>query len=101
VPRIFFTPNVQRHVACPPAEVAGKTVREVLHAYFVEHPTARGYVLDEQGALRPHMVVFVNNEPISDRVRQSDVVPADAEVFVMQALSGGQFFRTSRGKPRG
>jgi hypothetical protein len=35
------------------------------------------------------MVVFVNNEPISDRIRLSDAVPENAEMFVMQALSGG------------
>ncbi len=90
MPRICFTPNVQRHLACPPGEVAGRTVREVLDAYFAGNAKARGYVLDDQGALRPHMVIFVNNEPIDDRVKLSDVIGADAEVFVMQALSGGQ-----------
>ena len=89
MPRICFTPNVQRHHSCPPAEVAGHTVREALDAYFAANPKARGYVLDEQGALRPHMVVFVNNEPISDRIRLSDAVPENGEIFVMQALSGG------------
>lgn len=28
--RVVFTPNLQRHVICPPAEVIGATVREVL-----------------------------------------------------------------------
>src|SRR5947209_16739434 len=32
--RVVFTANLQRHVACPPAEVAGRTVREVLDAAF-------------------------------------------------------------------
>ena len=91
MPSLFFTPNVQRHLACPPGEVAGRTVREVLEAYFTGNPKARGYVLDDQGALRPHMVIFVDNEPITDRVRLSDTVSPDAEVFVMQALSGGVF----------
>ena len=89
MPRLFFTPNVQRHVACPPAEVAGHTVREALEAYFALHPKARGYVLDDQGALRSHMVIFVDNEPINDRIRLSDEVVENSEVFVMQALSGG------------
>ena len=46
-------------------------------------------MLDEQGALRPHMVIFVDNEPIHDRVQLSDAVSPDGELFVMQALSGG------------
>jgi sulfur carrier protein ThiS len=70
-------------------EVAGRTVREVLDAVFEVHAQARGYVLDEQGGLRQHMVVFVDGEPIKDRDRQSDRVGPNAEVYVMQALSGG------------
>ena len=90
MPRLFFTPNLQRHLECPPAEVAGTTVLETLEAYFAEHPRARGYILDEQGALRKHMVIFVDNAPILDREHLSDPVPANGEGFVMQALSGGE-----------
>lgn len=86
---VAFTPAMQRHVECPPAEVRGRTVREVLDAVFHGNPRARGYVLDEQGALRHHMVVFVNGRAIRDRSGLSDPVPVDAEVYVMQALSGG------------
>jgi hypothetical protein len=35
------------------------------------------------------MVVFVNGQPIRDRADLTDPVPDGAEVFVMQALSGG------------
>lgn len=87
--QVKFTPNIQRHVPCPPAEVSGGTIREVLDAVFQSNPRARGYILDEQGAVRHHVVVFVNNQPIRDREKLSDAVPDGAEVFVMQALSGG------------
>ena len=33
--------------------------------------------------------LFINGEPISDRATLGDVVPKGAEVYVMQALSGG------------
>ena len=89
MPRVVFTPNLQRHVACPPADVPGATVRDALEAVFATNPRARGYVLDEQGALREHMAVFVDGEQVADRRRLSDPVRADAEVYVMQALSGG------------
>jgi hypothetical protein len=89
MPRVIFTPNLQRHVACPPVEVGGTMVREILDAVFAANPVARGYVLDEQGCLRRHMVVFVNGQQIHDSVRLSDVVPPGGEVYVMQALSGG------------
>jgi sulfur carrier protein ThiS len=69
--------------------VAGSTVREVLDAVFASNQRARSYVLDEHGAVRKHMIVFVNGEMIHDREKLSDPVPDGAEVYVMQALSGG------------
>jgi hypothetical protein len=87
--RVVFTTNIQRHIVCPPADVAGRTVREVLDAVFADNARARGYVLDDQGALRKHMNVFIDGVQITDRDGLSDAVAADAEVYVMQALSGG------------
>ena len=89
MPRVCFTQNLQRHVRCPEEEVAGATVREVVDAYFARHPHARSYVLDEHGALRPHVVIFVGEARASDRKSLSDAVEAGAEVWIMQALSGG------------
>ncbi len=89
MPKVAFTPNLQRHVECPPQEVAGETVREVLNQIFDSNPRLQGYVLDEQGALRKHMVIFVNGKAILDRDQLSDRVPENGEVFVFQALSGG------------
>jgi sulfur-carrier protein len=87
--RVSFTQNIQRHVPCPPSGVTGATVREVLESVFRENERARNYVLDDQGALRRHMIVFVNGAAVRDRLTLADPVPNDAEVHVMQALSGG------------
>ena len=73
----------------PALAVEGATVREALDAVFVTNPGLRGYVLDDQGRLRRHVVVFVNGEMIEDRERMSDRVEPSSELFVMQALSGG------------
>jgi sulfur carrier protein ThiS len=87
--RVVFTPNLQRHVACPAAEAPGATVREVLEAVLAGNAQARGYILDDQSALRKHMAVFVNGAPVRDRQHLSDPVSEQAEIYVMQALSGG------------
>jgi len=89
MPRVAFTQNLQRHVECPETTAAGRTVREVLDAVFAANPRARGYVLDDQGELRHHMTIFVDGVLLRDRVRLSDTVAPDGEVYVMQALSGG------------
>lgn len=89
MPRVVFTQNLQRHVTCPPAQVAGGTVRELLDAVFMQNERARGYILDEGGSLRKHIMVFIDGEMIQDRIHLADAVPAEGEVYVMQALSGG------------
>ena len=86
---VVFTENIQRHVACPPALVSGATVGEVLDRVFEGNERARGYVLDDLGAVRKHMVVFINGKPIRDRTSLSDPVTDGSEVYIMQALSGG------------
>ena len=84
-----FTPNLARHLDCPEATVDGDTLREVLDAYFDHNPGTRGYVLDDQGAVRKHVVIFVNRQIVRDRSGLSDGVADGDVVFVMQALSGG------------
>jgi len=86
---LHFTQNLARHLTCPEAAVAGGTLREALDEYFVSNPGARNYVLDDQGAVRKHVVMFVNQEPIGDRIGLSDVIDDGDEIFVIQALSGG------------
>ena len=89
MPRVVFTANLQRHVPCPPCQVAGRTAREALDQAFALYPRVRSYVLDEHGALRRHMAVFVNGRPAADREGLGDPVQDADEVMVMQALSGG------------
>lgn len=89
MPRVVFTPNLQRHVPCPPTTVDAATVGEALTLVFHNNPRLRGYVVDERGALRKHMTVFVDGEQVIDRKNLSDVVRTNSEIYVMQALSGG------------
>ena len=86
---VAFTPNLQRHVECPRRDAPGTTVREVLEGVFADNPRLRGYIVHERGALRRHMIVFVDGRQISDRERLSDRVGPRSEIYVMQALSGG------------
>ncbi len=87
--QVVFTPNLQRHVPCPPVGVIGSTVAEALNRVFDDNPTLRRYVLDDQGALRKNMVIFVDGRALKDRRTLNDSVTEDAEIFVMQALTGG------------
>ncbi len=87
--KVVFTPNIQRHVACPATEADGESVGEVLAAVFRGNARVRGYVLDDQGGLRKHMTIFVDGRLVRDRTRLSDPVDATSTIYVFQALSGG------------
>jgi sulfur-carrier protein len=66
-------------------EVEGATVAEVLQALEREHPEVRGWILDEQGAIREHINVFVNKE-----YGREDTAVTDADrLHVLPAISGG------------
>jgi hypothetical protein len=86
---VIFAKAFRRHVECPPESVSGATLREAFDSYFVIHPVARGYVLDDAGAVRKHVAVFHNDDLIGDRVELSDVVGDGDRIHVFQALSGG------------
>jgi len=89
MPTVSFTTALQRFLAAPSAQVAGETVGEALAAVFAGRPALRGYVLDDQGALRRHVIVYVNGHPVGDRIRLQDPVGRHDEIYVFQALSGG------------
>jgi sulfur-carrier protein len=87
--RLTLTQHLDRFVAWTPQDVPGGTVGAVLEAAFADCPALRGYVLDDQGRVRQHVMLFVDGELIRDRTRLTDPVEPQQEIFVMQALSGG------------
>ena len=89
MPRVTFAANLQRHVAVPEMGIDAGSLREALDKACMDHPRLRGYILDEQGRLRRHVAVYINGQPVRDRVQLSDPVRRDDEIAVFQALSGG------------
>ena len=89
MPTVWFTSALQRFLPAPSAEVEGGSVGEALAGVFVSRPALRGYVLDDQGALRRHVAVYVNGNPVRDRAGLTDPVGQNDEIYVFQALSGG------------
>jgi hypothetical protein len=89
MPRVAFTHALQRFLAAPCTQVEAATVAQALAAVFARHPALRGYVLDDQGAVRRHVAVYIGGQPIRDRARLTDPVGPGDEIYVFQALSGG------------
>ena len=89
MPTVLFTRALERFLPAPTAAVEGATVAAALAAVFASRPALRGYVLDDQGALRRHVAVYINGRLVSDRTGLSDPVGPRDEIYVFQALSGG------------
>lgn len=87
--QVEFAPSFKKHVPVDSLQVSASRVIDALEQVFDQHPDLRGYVLDDQGAVRYHVSVFVNNETINDRTQLTDALREGDQVFVFQALSGG------------
>lgn len=84
--RVVVTRQIERYLACPPAEIEAGNVRDALEQVITRTPKLRSYVLDDRGHLRKHVRLFVNgaaadclDQPLSD----------GDELYVMQSLTGG------------
>lgn len=86
---LSFTPNLARLTQCPDADFPAATIAQLFERYFSEWPGVRGFVLDDQGAVRKHIRVLVDGLNLRDRRQLSDALAAQSKVFVFQALSGG------------
>ncbi|MBK6006537.1 MoaD/ThiS family protein [Ramlibacter ginsenosidimutans] len=89
MPTVSFAPALTRHVPCAPQQVAAGTLASVLEDAFRAAPALRAYVLDEQGAVRKHVAVFVNGEMIPQREDLTRALAPPDRVHVIQALTGG------------
>lgn len=67
-------------------EASGSTVAEVLADLDQQFPGIRFRVIDEQGALRQHMKIFVDADSVADLATP---VTEQTVLTLMQALSGG------------
>lgn len=63
----------------------GGTVSELLRALESSNPAISGWVLDERGAIRRHIHVFVNGE----RADAATAVRAADRLDVLAAITGG------------
>ena len=89
MPRVVFTQQLRRFTETPEVSSDATMLRAALDASFDVNPRLRGYVLDDQGHLRPNVVVFIDGVRSADRVHLDDALAEGSTVHVMQALSGG------------
>ncbi|MEY3253383.1 MAG: hypothetical protein RL227_2356, partial [Pseudomonadota bacterium] len=88
MPRVVFTPQLRRFTATPTVDSGAATLRAALEDAFTVNPRLRGCVLDEQGHVRPNVVIFIDSRRCDDRVALTEPLTTGCTVHVLQALSG-------------
>ena len=87
--KISFTSNLRRHIDCPSLTVEADTLRKALNVVFQDNPRLQGYILDDQGHLRKHIFIAIDGDLVSNDSDLNILLRADANIYVVQALSGG------------
>ena len=67
-------------------DLPGGTIGDVLRELERRYPPVTGWILDEQGRIRPHVIVFVNGE----RTREDTALAPDDVLHVLPSISGGR-----------
>lgn len=80
----FFPVLESRKIQLPAGSVA-----ELIQAVDTIAPGFSNYVLNDQGALRRHVLVSVDKALIVDRKTLSDYVSESGTLYIFQALTGG------------
>ena len=70
-------------------EEPGRDVGSALRALAARHPGLRDRVLDERGAVRLHVNVFVGADNVRDTGGLETPLRPGAEVFILPSVSGG------------
>lgn len=87
---IRFSAHLKRFVDLPDVyRTSGSSVRDVIDQLESDFPGVTTYLLHENGKLRQHVNLFLDERMIRDRDRLSDTLDNTKTIFVIQALSGG------------
>ncbi len=89
MPKLVFTQQLRRFTEVPEVDSPATGLRAALEDAFRINPRLRGYILDEQGHLRRHVVIFIDGRRVHDRAALDDPVLPASNIHVLQALSGG------------
>lgn len=89
MPRLIFTPQLRRFTEVPEVESKATHLRAALEDAFIGNPRLRGYILDDQGHLRPNVVIFVDGQRVHSARLLDDALQANSQIHILQALSGG------------
>ena len=70
-------------------DASAATVGEALGSLWLKHPGLRDRVVNEQGKLRQHVNIFLNDENVRRKQLLDTTLPDKCEITILPAVSGG------------
>jgi len=90
MPTVNFTSSLKRFFPkLKETHTETSHLREVLEELENMYPGIKDYIIDESGALRQHVNIFINGNLIQDTQTLDVPLSPRDEVYILQALSGG------------
>jgi hypothetical protein len=87
--RVVFPPNLRRLLELPKfCEAEGEFIYQIIEDLEKKYPGIRDCLLNENGQLRKHVNIFLDERQLTDRDKLRDSVDGIGEVTIMQALTG-------------
>ncbi len=87
---VRFSNHLRRFIDLPDVfECESADVRELINALELSFPGVASYLLHENGCVRQHVNIFLDDAILKDRIKLSDSLEQVTEIAIMQALSGG------------
>jgi sulfur-carrier protein len=65
------------------------TLRDALELLWRTYPSLRDRVVNEEGQVRAHVNIFVDNESVRFTGGLATPIPPGTEIFIIPAVSGG------------
>jgi molybdopterin converting factor small subunit len=81
-----FTNGQSQIVVDSPAATVGEALESLWH----RHVGLRDRVLNEQGKLRQHVNIFLNDDNVRRKELLDTTLPANCEITILPAVSGGE-----------
>jgi hypothetical protein len=69
--------------------IEGETIAEVFERLFDDHSALRHLMLDETGALRRHVNVYLDREHVRDPMHAQLRLEEDCEIRIVPSMAGG------------
>jgi molybdopterin converting factor small subunit len=78
--------NGQRQIV---VDSSARTVAEALDGLWQQHLGLRDRVLNEQGNLRPHVNIFLNDDNVRHQQLLETTLPVNCEITILPSVTGG------------